>query len=77
MSMGDIRLTSPLPQQYHPELDTSPLLADKAIKYFQSQISILRWAVELGRVDIYVDVAMFSTFSPSATWTFGSLVSYL
>ena len=26
----------------------------------KSQISILRWAVELGRIDIYVDVAMLS-----------------
>jgi hypothetical protein len=41
-------------------LDTSPLLSDEAIPYYQSQISILRWAIELGRIDIYVDVAMLS-----------------
>lgn len=49
-----------MPQKYRPELDTSPLLADEAITYYQSQISILRWAVELGWIDIYVDTAMLS-----------------
>ena len=49
-----------MPQQYWPGLDTLPLLSDEAVSYYQSQISILRWAVELGRIDIYVDVAMLS-----------------
>jgi hypothetical protein len=31
-------------------------------KYFQSQLSILRCMVELGRLDIYVNVAMLSSF---------------
>ena len=44
---------------YRPELDTSPLLADDAIHYFQSQISILCWAVELGRIDIYIYIYIY------------------
>jgi hypothetical protein len=30
--------------------------------YFQELIGILRWAIELGRVDIMVEVSMFSTY---------------
>jgi hypothetical protein len=30
--------------------------------YFQSQIGILRWCVELGRIDIITEVSMLSTF---------------
>ncbi len=56
------RCSTPLPSAYRPELDTTPLLADEAINYFQSQISILRWAIELGRIDIYVDVARLSHY---------------
>jgi hypothetical protein len=54
------RISTPMPCNYRPELDTSSLLNDEAINYFQSQISILRWAVELGRLDIHVDTAMLS-----------------
>jgi hypothetical protein len=60
----DLRLpkktSTPMPLNYRLELDTSPLLTDEAVNYFQSQISILRWAVELGRIDIYVDTALLS-----------------
>jgi hypothetical protein len=45
---------------YHPELDASPLLnADKAT-YYQSQLGILRWIVELGRIDIATKVSMLA-----------------
>jgi hypothetical protein len=54
------KASTPMPLKYRPELDTSPLLANEAVNYYQSQISILRWAVELGRIDIYVDTALLS-----------------
>jgi hypothetical protein len=38
----------PFPTEYRPKLDTTPLLEDEAINYYQSQLSILRWMVELG-----------------------------
>jgi hypothetical protein len=52
----------PFPTKYHPEMDKTLHLEDDAIHYYQSQLSILRWMVELGRSDIYVNVAMLSSF---------------
>ncbi len=52
----------PFSNDYYPELDTSPLLEDEETNYYQSQISILRWMVELGRLDIYINVALLSSF---------------
>mmetsp|Transcript_24287 Transcript_24287/g.34811 ORF Transcript_24287/g.34811 Transcript_24287/m.34811 type:complete len:297 (-) Transcript_24287:210-1100(-) len=54
--------STPMNTDYFPELDCTPLLDHDDANYFQSQISILRWAVELGRLDIYVDVARLSSF---------------
>jgi len=54
--------SSPMAADYFPELDCTPLLNHDEANYFQSQISVLRWAVELGRLDIYVDVARLSSF---------------
>jgi hypothetical protein len=55
------RVTAPLPSGYAPELDVSPQLKDDEAVFFMSQISVLRWAVELGRVDIAVEVSMLSS----------------
>jgi hypothetical protein len=52
----------PLPTNFTPELDITPLLDDHQANFYQSQISILRWMVELGRLNIYVHVAQFSSF---------------
>jgi hypothetical protein len=41
-------------------LDTTPLLHDHHVNYFQGQIGVLRLIVELGRVDIMVAVSMLS-----------------
>jgi hypothetical protein len=49
-----------MPLNYRLELDLSPLLNDEAINYYQSKVSILCWAVELGHIDIYVDTTMLS-----------------
>jgi hypothetical protein len=37
-------------------------LGPEMANYFQSQIGILRWCVELGRIDIITEVSMLSTF---------------
>jgi len=50
---------------FHPKLDITLLLQDEEINFYQSQISILCWMVKLGRVDIYVNVAILSTFLAS------------
>ncbi len=52
----------PFPSDYFPELDTSLLLDEEEANHFMSHISILRWMVELGRLDIYVNVALLSSF---------------
>jgi hypothetical protein len=47
---------------YRAELDVSPLLTPDQANYYMSLIGILRWAVELGRLDIYVDVTLLSSY---------------
>ena len=47
---------------YKPELDTSPVLNAKLQNRFQQLMGILRWAVELGRIDINLEVSLLSTY---------------
>ncbi len=56
------KVDQPLPANCHPELDVTPLLKDDDVNLYQSYISILRWIVELGRLDIYVHVAFLSSY---------------
>ena len=53
---------TPLPSDYRPELETSPELKSDGIQTYQELIGVLRWAVELGRVDILLEVALMSTY---------------
>jgi hypothetical protein len=46
---------------YKPEIDESPELNPIRANFNQSQIGILRWCVELGRIDIITEVPMLST----------------
>ncbi len=48
----------PMHSDYSPELDIMPCLDDEGTNFYQSQISILPWMVELGRLDIYQPVAL-------------------
>ena len=52
----------PMPKTYRPELDISPELNPQMASRYQQLIGILRWAVELGRVDIMLEVALLSSF---------------
>jgi hypothetical protein len=45
-----------------PCVDTSPELAAEGHSYYQELIGILRWAVELGRMDILLEVSLMSTY---------------
>jgi hypothetical protein len=47
---------------YKPELDDSPELDPTRANFYQSQIGILRWCVDLGRIDIITEVSMLSTY---------------
>jgi hypothetical protein len=53
--------TTPMPASYRPKLDVTPELDVEAANYFQSQIGVLCWAVELGRIDIMTEVSMLSS----------------
>ena len=44
------------------DLDDTPELDRDGTKYYQELIKILRWMIELGRVDIHVNVAMSSAY---------------
>ena len=52
---------TPMTTSYRPELDVSPELRPSEAVYYQSLIGILRWIVELGRVDICLEVSMMSS----------------
>jgi hypothetical protein len=57
------KASTPMYADYRPELDISLLLDAHQAKYYQELIGILRWAVELGRIDIHVQVAMLSSYT--------------
>lgn len=52
---------TPLSSNYRPEVDVTPELGPVEAAYYQSLIGILRWMVELGRVDICLEVSMMSS----------------
>ena len=52
----------PVPTTYKPELHVSQELDKELTARYQQLIGILRWAVELGRVDIYLEVSLLSQY---------------
>ena len=50
----------PYPSSYRPEIDTSTLLEPELISRYQQLIGILRWSIELGRIDIITEVSCLS-----------------
>ena len=57
------KVSSPLPINYAPELDASPLCDDEDVAEYHSRIGVLRWAVELGRVDICTEVSIMAAYA--------------
>jgi hypothetical protein len=55
------KVTSPFPAGYRPELDVTEALDEEEATYYQSQIEILRWMVEIGRVDIVTGVSLLAS----------------
>lgn len=55
------RVRTPLASNYRPEIDFSEELDSGEASYYMSLIGILRWIVELGRVDIFCEVSMMSS----------------
>ena len=52
---------TPLTTSYRLELDVTPELNAEYSSYYQSLIGILWWIVELGRIDICLEVSMMSS----------------
>ena len=48
---------------YAPELDTTPELKADGVQWYQELIGTLRWACEIGRVDILLEVTLMSSYS--------------
>ena len=57
--LSDSSISAPQPffsLSYQPELDTSQLCNDNELAIYQNIIGILRWSIELGRIDIGYEV---------------------
>jgi len=52
---------TPMRTSYRPELDVTPELQPADASYYMSLIGILRWIVELGRVDVCLECSMLSS----------------
>ena len=55
------RANAPFCNDYQPEINVSAELSPEFAAYYQSLIGILRWMVELGRVNITAEVSMMSS----------------
>ena len=56
------RANTPLRTAYRPKLDVYPVLDPTEAVYYQSLIGVLCWMVELGRVDICLEVSIMSSW---------------
>ena len=54
--------TVPINSNYSPEIDHSDELCENDAAYYQSLIGVLRWIVEMGRMDIITEVSMLSSY---------------
>ena len=63
--LSDPAISAPQPfsnVNYRPELDTSDECNNEQISFYQNLIGILRWLVELGRIDIGYEVSVLSRY---------------
>ena len=54
--------STPMNITYSPEMDVTEELNDDDVTYFQELIGVLRWATEIGRVDILLEVSLLSQY---------------
>jgi hypothetical protein len=59
---GHRTCATPFESSYRPELDVSNELKLEGHRYFQELIGVLRWGVEIGRLDILLEVALLSAY---------------
>ena len=53
---------TPLSSGYRPELDVSPELGHEGHRYYQELIGMLRWGVEIGRLDVLLETSLMSQY---------------
>jgi hypothetical protein len=46
------KVSTPAPTDFHPEMDTTEFLDADSTTLYQSYIGVIRWAIELGRIDL-------------------------
>jgi len=56
---------NPFPTNYRPEIDVTEELGPDLLSRYLQLIGMLRWAVELGRLDIYLEVSLLSQYQAS------------
>ena len=55
------RASNPFPTDFDSDLDTTAELDEEQATYYQSQMGILHWIVELGRIDIATVVSLLAS----------------
>jgi hypothetical protein len=58
-------INTPMNNTYTPELDVTEELSSDDVTFFQELIGVLRWATEIGRVDILLEVSLLSQYQAS------------
>ena len=56
------KCATPISNGYKPELDSTGELKADGVQWYQEIIGCLRWAVELGRIDILLETALLSQY---------------
>ena len=51
----------PMPTSYHPSEDVSNKLNTRGVEAYQEMIGELRWAVEIGRVELFLELTLLSS----------------
>lgn len=57
------KLDTPMSISYTPELDATTELDADDVTFYQELIGVLRWTTEIGRVDVLLEVSLFSQYS--------------
>ena len=55
------KAATPFENDYTPEMDTTSELNPKTATFYQTQVGVLRWIVELGRIDIITEASLLAS----------------
>jgi len=55
------KLKNKWPTRYASEVDSTPELDPERANYYQSQVGVLHWIVEIGRVDIITELSTLAS----------------